>query len=379
MPPASAAVALRAPAHAPPLEHARHAGLRYAIDDAQAITRHRRGAGFGYRDPHGRAVRDARTLARIRGLVIPPAWTDVRIAMRPNAHLQATGRDARGRKQYRYHPRWRDVRDGAKYARLIAFGRALPGLRARCAADQKGPALGRARILATVVELLDRTHIRVGNAEYAKANGSFGLTTLQDRHVAFPGGAVVFSFKGKSGVRQEVRLEDPRLAAVVRRCRDLPGQELFQYLDGDGAVQDVGSSDVNAYVREIAGEAFSTKDFRTWAGTVLACVSLAARPVPASTRHAAAQITAAVKQVAARLGNTPAVARRCYIHPAVFDAFRDGRLQVAMAHPVGAPPRRLRQLSADERRVLGLLEATTAVARRRPGGRGGTSVAARSD
>jgi DNA topoisomerase-1 len=378
MPTALAAVALPGPAHAPPVEHARHAGLRYAIDDAHAITRHRRGAGFYYRRPSGRPVRDARTLARIRALVIPPAWTDVRIATRPDAHLQATGRDARGRKQYRYHARWRDVRDGAKYARLIAFGRALPGLRARCAADRRRPLLSRARILATVVELLDRTHIRVGNAEYAKANGSFGLTTLQDRHVAFSNGAVVFSFKGKSGIRQEVRLEDPGLATVVRRCRDLPGQELFQYLDGDGTVQDVGSSDVNAYVREIAGEAFSAKDFRTWAGTVLACVALADQPVPTSVRDGNARISAAVKQVAARLGNTPAVARRCYIHPAVFDAFRDGRLQVAMAHPVGAPPRGLRQLSADERRVLALLESTTAVAARSRARRGGTSVAARS-
>jgi len=341
-----------------PIGAARHAGLRHVDDDGPGLgrrvtgkTRGRAGTWvptFAIVNAKGRVVRDAATLERIRKLAIPPAWTDVWICPEPNGHLQATGRDARGRKQYRYHPRWRDERDSTKYARLAEFGRALPALRRRIAADLRLPGLPRRKVLALVVRLLETTFIRVGNEEYARENGSFGLTTLQDRHVDLRAGDVTFHFRGKSGVFHRITVHDRRLAGIVRRCRDLPGHELFQYLDEDGKPATIDSADVNAYIHEVAGQAFTAKDFRTWAGTVLAALALktigAAAPArraerrvgrPAGRKPTHKEVVRAIEQVADRLGNTPAVCRRCYVHPHVIASFLDGTLAPAMA-AVGA-------------------------------------------
>jgi DNA topoisomerase-1 len=306
------------------LRSAREAGLRYAADTDPGIGRVRVGRGFRYRGPDGRPVRDPVTLDRIRSLVIPPAWERVWIAMRPSAHIQATGRDARGRKQYRYHPRWTEVRDETKYARMLAFAEVLPRIRRRVAADLRKPPLTRERVLATVVALLERTHIRVGNDEYARANGSYGLTTLRDKHVDVRGARVRFRFRAKSGVMQCIDLEDARLARSVQRCQDLPGQLIFQYRDGDGEVRSIDSADVNDYLRAIAGREFTAKDFRTWAGTVLAACAL--REAFEGTSQAARKrfVSASIGRVAERLGNTKAVCRKNYVHPAVLEAFFDG-------------------------------------------------------
>jgi DNA topoisomerase-1 len=263
-------------------------------------------------------------LQRIKALAIPPAWTDVWICADPRGHLQATGRDARGRKQYRYHPRWRDVRDEVKYGRLIAFAGALPKIRARTQADLRKPGLPRQKVLATVVQLLEKTFIRVGNEEYAKQNGSVGLTTMRDQHAKVNGTSVRFEFRGKSGVQHAVDLRDKRLARIVKACRDLPGYELFQYVDGDGTREVIDSADVNEYLREITGEDFTAKDFRTWAGTVLAAAELSAADGASSPRQARRNIVKAVEAVAERLGNTRAVCRKSYIHPAIFDAYLAG-------------------------------------------------------
>ena len=249
---------------------AKAAGLRYVSDARPGITRRRAGKAFAYRNAEGRTVRDPETLRRIRSLAIPPAWTEVWICPQESGHIQATGRDARGRKQYRYHPDWRTVRDEAKYSRMLAFGEKLPRIRRRVAADMRRRGMTREKVLATIVRLLETTLIRVGNDEYAQQNGSFGLTTLHNRHAKVRGGQIQFEFRGKSGKRHRIDLRDPHLARLVRRCQELPGQDLFGYVAEDGAVRDVTSDDVNAYLREIAGEEFSAKDFRTWAGTVLA-------------------------------------------------------------------------------------------------------------
>ena len=286
---------------------ARSAGLRYVRDDRPGIRRVRRGKGFHYLLPDGQPVRDDATLSRIRSLAIPPAWVDVWICVPAGGHLQATGRDARGRKQYRYHPRWRAVRDETKYDRMVAFGRALPRVRTRAEADLSLPGLPRPKVLATVVRLLATTLIRVGNEEYARANGSFGLTTLRDQHVEVTGATVHFAFRGKSGVRHRIDVHDRRLARIVRRCRDLPGHELFQYLDADGATHAVDSADVNDYLREAAGEEFTAKDFRTWSGTLLAALSLKELASFDSQAQAKHNVTAAIESVAKRLGNTPSV------------------------------------------------------------------------
>ena len=307
-------------------EAARGAGLRYVSDDRPGIRRVRRGKGFRYIGPDGHAARDEATLTRIRSLAIPPAWTDVWICPLPGGHLQATGRDARGRKQYRYHPRWRAVRDESKYDRVVAFGQALPRVRARVGADLALPGLPRPKVLATVVRLLATTLIRVGNEEYARANGSFGLTTMRDRHAEVTGATVHFAFRGKSGVRHRIDVRDARLARVVRRCRDLPGHELFQYLDEEGHTHAIDSADVNDYLRETAGEAFTAKDFRTWSGTVLAAVALKEFAAFDSQAQAKRNVVAAIESVAKRLGNTPSVCRKCYVHPAVVDAYLDGSL-----------------------------------------------------
>ncbi len=309
-----------------PLESAREAGLRYVNDDHPGIRRIRKGKQFRYLGPDGKPVRDAETLQRIRALAIPPAWTAVWICPLANGHLQATGYDARGRKQYRYHPRWRAVRDETKYYRMIAFAQALPAIRARVEKDLAQPGLPRTKVLATVVRLLETTLIRVGNEEYARSNGSFGLTTLRNRHVTVEGPSLQFTFRGKSGIRHSIRVDDRRLARIVQRCQDLPGQELFQYLDGDGTTYDIDSADVNAYIQEIAGQEFTAKDFRTWAGTVLAARALQEFASFDSQAQAKRNIVAAIEAVSKRLGNTKAVCRKCYVHPAVINSYLDGSL-----------------------------------------------------
>jgi DNA topoisomerase-1 len=306
------------------VQAAREAGLRYVSDETPGITRQAAGKGVVYRNPHGRVVKDKATLARIRHLAIPPAWTDVWICPAANGHIQATGRDDRGRKQYRYHPEWSAVRDSAKFERTIAFGKALPRIRQHVARDLARRRLDRRKVLAAVVRLLETTHVRIGTEEYAKQNGSFGLTTMRDRHVRIGRGVMHFEFRGKSGKRHEIDLRDPRLAEIVRRAQELPGQDLFQYLDESGEPQKIGSADVNDYLREIAGEEFSAKDFRTWAGTVLAAVALRELEAFKTRTQAKKNLVQAIEAVAQRLGNTPAVCRKCYIHPVVLQSYLDG-------------------------------------------------------
>jgi len=339
----------------PPDESAKLAGLRYVTDERTPGWR-RVGPPkrFRYVDSHGRQVRGASDLNRIRSLAIPPAWTDVWICPDARGHLQATGRDARGRKQYRYHPQWRAVRDEVKYGRLIAFAEALPRIRSRTRADLAQRGLPRTKVLATIVQLLEKTLIRVGNEEYARENGSFGLTTMKDKHAKVRGAKVRFEFRGKSGIEHAIDLQDARLARIVKACRDLPGYELFQYVDSRGRRQVVDSADVNSYVREITGEPFTAKDFRTWAGTVLAAKALAEAARFRSQREATRNVVAAVESVAKRLGNTRAVCRKCYIHPAILNGYMDGatiRTIESRARRIGA-----RGLSADEASVVRMIE-----------------------
>jgi DNA topoisomerase-1 len=296
--------------------------LRYVSDATAGLKRRRVNGGFRYLGVDGTAVRDAGALARIRKLAIPPAWQDVWICPCEDGHLQATGRDARGRKQYRYHARWREVRDETKYGRMASFAAALPRIRRRVRQDLALPGLPREKVLATVVRLLETTRMRVGNEEYARENDSFGLTTLRTRQVRVRGSTMQFRFRGKSGVWHDFALSDRRLAGIVKRMRDLPGYELFQYLDGDGETRVVDSADVNDYLRSVAGEEFTSKDFRTWAGTVLAAEALRA-----CARH---ELPKAIELVAGKLGNTKAVCRKCYIHPVVIEAFLDGSLAHAI-------------------------------------------------
>jgi len=341
----------------PPPDSAKVAGLRYVNDERtpgiRRIGSHNR---FRYVTPHGRTVADPATLQRIKSLAIPPAWKDVWICADANGHLQATGRDARGRKQYRYHPRWRAVRDEVKYGRLIAFAEALPRIRARVAADLRKPGLPRDKVLGAVVQLLEKTLIRVGNEEYARQNGSVGLTTMRDQHAKIRGGSVRFEFRGKSGIEHEIDLHDPTLARVVKACRDLPGYELFQYVDADGKRQVIDSADVNAYLREISGQDFTAKDFRTWAGTVLAAKALAAVDAATTNRQAKRQVAAAVEQVAKRLGNTTAVCRKCYIHPAILDAYMDGATIETVKARASKLARRSASLAPEELAVVGIIE-----------------------
>jgi DNA topoisomerase-1 len=325
---------------------AREAGLRHTTDTRPGITRRRSGRGFTYRAADGSTIRDPEILGRIKRLAIPPAWTDVWICPWPSGHLQASGRDARGRKQYRYHPAWQERRGVDKFDRMLAFAEALPRVRRRCDADLATRGLSRDKVLAAVVRLLELTLIRVGNDEYARLNRSFGLTTLRDRHARIEGSAVRFRFRGKSGRSHEVGLRDRRLATIVRRCQELPGQELFQYVDEAGEVRDVASDDVNAYIREASGGEFTAKDFRTWAGTVLAYRALRALQPGAGERAAQRNVVEAMRRTADRLGNTPAVARGSYVHPAVLEAYLDGSIRGALVDaaedqatpPTGATP-----------------------------------------
>jgi DNA topoisomerase I len=324
-----------------PREVARASGLRYATDRRPGFTRHKAGRGFTYRDADGATIRDPDVLERIRTIVIPPAWTDVWICPWPNGHLQATGRDARGRKQYRYHGRWRAERGSDNFARMIAFAKALPRIRRQCERDLARRGLSRAKVLAAVVRLLELTLIRVGNDEYARLNRSFGLTTMRDRHAQVRGESVRFRFRGKGGTMHEVGLRDRRLATVVRRCQDLPGQDLFQFVDEDGELRDVTSDDVNEYLREASGGDFTAKDFRTWAGTLLAYRALRALQPEDHGPAARRNVVEAMRLTAEKLGNTAAVARGSYVHPAVLDAYLDGSLGGALvdaAEQQAAPP-----------------------------------------
>ena len=309
-----------------PVESARDAGLRYVTDATPGISRRRSGRGFVYLDPRGKRLTNPARLAWIRALAIPPAWTDVWICSARNGHLQATGRDARGRKQYRYHPGWRGQRDDVKYERMIAFGTALPRIRRRVTRDLRRPGLPRERVLAAIVRLLEKTGARIGNEEYARDNRSFGLTTLRDRHARVGSDRIRFRFRGKGGRAAEVELSDARLARIVRRCQDLPGQELFVYLDEDGEVRSIGSHDVNDYLREISGHDFTAKDFRTWAATVLAALALAREERGGKPSVAKRRVVRAIARVSAWLGNTPAVSRKAYIHPSVIEAYLDGEV-----------------------------------------------------
>lgn len=326
---------------------ARAAGLRYATDARPGITRRRSGRGFSYRDADGTTIRDREILARIRALAIPPAWTDVWICPWPNGHVQASGRDARGRKQYRYHVDWHQRRGADKFDRMLGFAKALPRIRKRCDEDLARTGLAREKVLAAVVRLLELTLIRVGNDEYARLNRSFGLTTLRGRHARIEGSGVRFRFRGKSGKTHEVGLRDRRLAGVVRRCQELPGQDLFQFVDEDEEVRDVTSDDVNDYIREASGGEFTAKDFRTWAGTVLAYRALRALQPGVGEREAKRNVVEAIRQTADRLGNTPAVARGSYVHPAVLEAYLAGSIPGALVEaaeeqttpPTSATPR----------------------------------------
>ncbi len=309
---------------------AKAAKLRYVSDARPGISRERVQNGatatFVYRDPDGSEITNEKTLARIKSLAIPPAWESVWICRIPNGHLQAVGRDVRGRKQYRYHPRWRVVRDEAKYSRMLVFGRVLPEIRRRVAADLGRPGLPREKVLAAIVRLLETTLARVGNEEYAKSNKSFGLTTLRNRHVKVAGTHLTFDFRGKHGIQHHIDLQDRRLSRIVARCRELPGQELFHYLDEDGQPRGVGSDDVNDYLREISGEEITAKDFRTWAATNLAALALKELEAFDTQTKAKKNVVQAVEAVSKMLGNTPAICRKCYIHPAIFEGYLDGSL-----------------------------------------------------
>jgi DNA topoisomerase-1 len=307
-----------------PVESSKAAGLRYVTGTKPGIARKKRGKSFQYLDAEGKTVRDEATLKRIRSLVIPPAWTNVWICPLANGHLQATGRDARGRKQSRYHPRWREVRDETKYERMKIFGQMLPAIRERVEQDLALPGLPREKVLATIVRLLETTFIRVGNEEYARENKSYGLTTMRDKHVDIAGSTVRFNFKGKSGKTHSIDVNDRQLARIVKKCQDLPGYELFQYVDVEGNQHDVGSSDVNDYLKSITNEQFTAKDFRTWAGTVLACALLRQMQACETQTQAKKNIVEAIKNVAERLGNTPFVCRKCYVHPAVIESYMGG-------------------------------------------------------
>jgi len=309
-----------------PIEVAQEAGLRYVSDEDPGYTRKRRGGKFVYFDAAGKEIVDETRILRLNRLAIPPAYTDVWICPSPNGHLQATGRDARGRKQYRYHERWRKERDENKYEKMVIFGQALPRIRRRLNRDLKRRGLPREKILATVIQLLEKTFIRVGNEEYARENKSFGLTTMRNRHVEVKGAKVRFCFRGKSGQEHDIDTEDRRVARVIKQLQDLPGQKVFQYLDENGERHDVTSDDVNAYLQEITGEAFSAKDFRTWAGTVMAAMALQVQETFENKSQAKKNVKDAITAVAKVLGNTPAVCRKCYVHPAVLESYLDGNL-----------------------------------------------------
>jgi len=345
-------------------EAAERAGLRYVSDLEPGIRRIRHGKGFRYVGPDGRAVNDRETLRRIRSIVIPPAWTEVWICTSERGHIQAVGRDAKRRKQYRYHADWRAVRDETKFEQLIAFGRMLPALRRRVERDLGRTGLPREKVLAAVVRLLDATGVRVGNEEYARANGSFGLTTLRDRHVEVDGGSMRFEFRGKSGKHHRVELEDRRLAKIIKSCQDIPGYELFQYVSEDGEPQCIDSSDVNAYLAEIAGTGVTAKVFRTWNATVRALAALRRREPATSPTAARRTVAEAIREVANHLGNTLAVCRKSYVHPAVIEGYVEGSLAKSVDTITCRGPKSRRGLDSDERTLLAYLETSASRPRR---------------
>ncbi|HWJ94253.1 MAG TPA: DNA topoisomerase IB [Telluria sp.] len=341
-----------------PTEVAESAGLVYVTDEAKGITRERAGDGFKYAKPNGQPVSDEATLERIRKLAIPPAWTDVWICTRANGHLQATGRDARGRKQYKYHPQFREVSEQNKYEHMLEFARALPAIRAKVAEHMALRGLPREKVLATVVHLLETTLIRVGNDDYAKQNKSYGLTTLRNPHVKVEGSELRFQFKGKSGKTWRLQIKDRRVAKIVKACQDLPGQDLFQYIDEDGEQRSVTSADVNEYLREVTGSDITAKDFRTWAGTVMAALALQEFEAFDTKATAKKNLKSAIERVAARLGNTPTICRKCYVHPEIFDAYNEGTLLLEVKQEVERELRdELASLKPEEAAVLSLLEA----------------------
>jgi len=353
-----------------PAASAEEAGLRYVTDEEPGFSRRQIGGEFRFLKPDGRILRDAAELRRIRSLAVPPAWTDVWICLRGDGHLQATGRDARGRKQYRYHPRWREVRDSVKYGRMLKFVAALPRIRRRVARDLSRRALNREKVLATVVRLLELTLIRIGNEEYAQANQSFGLSTMRNRHVDIRGPSIHFHFRGKAGKKHSIRIADRRLARTISRLQDMPGQKLFQFETADGARHEVESGDVNAYLREASGEEFTAKDFRTWAGTVLAAMALHELRDFDSDAQAKRNVVAAVERVAAQLGNTPAICRKCYVHPEVIETYLEGALALVLRDRAETRIReRLDVLRPEEAAVLALLRQRLAGKPRAPRGR----------
>ena len=335
---------------------AEHAGLTYVSDEKPGIRRKRSGKGFRYETAGGEKVSDSATIKRIKALAVPPAWTDVWISPKANGHIQATGRDARGRKQYRYHGRFREVREGTKYHHMLAFAESLSAIRRKVQEHLALRGLPREKVLATVVHLLEATLIRVGSDEYARTNKSYGLTTLKNRHVEVDGSALRFNFKGKSGKVWKLNVRDRRIAKVIRACQELPGQELFQYLDDGGETRDVTSSDVNAYLREISGDDITAKDFRTWHGTVLAALALQEFEKLDSQAGAKRNIRDAIQKVAARLGNTPTICRKCYIHPEIITTYIEGSLLLELKHKVEEELREdLAALRPEEAAVLTLL------------------------
>lgn len=338
-----------------------HADLHQVTDAAPGLARRRVGKSFVYLDPRGRRVRAAAVLRRVKSLAIPPAWSDVWICPDAKGHLQATGRDARGRKQYRYHPSFREQQESAKFEHLFDFARALPRIRTAVARDMATPGLSRDKVIATIVYLLEATMIRVGNADYARQNKSYGLTTMRDPHVAVAGSELTFDFTGKSGRAWRITLKDKRIARIVKACRDLPGQHLFQYLDENGKRQHVNSGDVNDYLRRVSGQEVTAKDFRTWSGTLLAALTLAETPAPTSETAAKRLIRAAVGEVSNRLGNTVAICRKCYIHPAIIDAYMGGTLAPRFSRK-GRP--RKDGLEPEEGALLALLKAAARDERR---------------
>lgn len=340
-----------------PTDSAQAAGLRYVSDTMPGIARKRAGNGFSYVGADGKRISDKKEIARIRSLAIPPAYTDVWICPRPNGHIQATGRDARGRKQYRYHPRWRETRDETKFGRMLAFSQVLPAIRGQVDRALSQPGLSREKVIATVVRLLECTGIRVGNDEYARANSSFGLTTLLDHHVEISGSKLRFQFRGKSGKIHDVALTDRRLARIVTHCQAVPGETLFQYVDADDARQTVDSGDVNEYLREISGEDFTAKDFRTWAGTIQAVGALKELGPAGTEREAKSAILKAIDQVAERLNNTRAVCRKYYVHPAVFETYQAGTMLEALGSGNGSAAAAAAALSAEEQAVVRLLSS----------------------
>ena len=342
----------------PERAHARAAGLTYVSDTEPGIRRKPAGTGFSYRGLNGRPISDKDDLHRIRALAVPPAWTEVWICPKPHGHIQATGRDASGRKQYRYHSEWREVRDRNKYERILEFARALPSIRRRVREDMRKHGVRREKVLATVVSLLDRTLIRIGNGEYARDNGSYGLTTLRTRHLEVNGAEIRFHFKGKSGKTWRLRVRDRRIARIVRSIQELPGQHLFQYLDEEGVVRSIDSDDVNDYLREIAGADISAKDFRTWGGTVLAVLALSAIGPFETKTQSKMNLRRAYEAVGARLGNTATICRTCYIHPEVIACYLEGALPKVQAEASNGGPSR--GLPKEERAVLRLLKGRLA-------------------